>query len=101
MQVSKIVIAQTWDDLPPVVYDGVEPISTRKLASDYRKQAKELETLRAKVSEYEGEGNATAAEMLHDWWSGANIQGRASMSGEEMTELAGFMDQAQQEKASE
>ena len=33
---SDIRIAQSWDSLPPVVYDGDEAISTRKLEKDYR-----------------------------------------------------------------
>jgi hypothetical protein len=53
---------------------------------------KELEALRTKVSELEGEGNTTAAEILREWWSAANIQGEASMHGDEMVELTDAME---------
>jgi hypothetical protein len=53
---------------------------------------KELEALRTKVSELEGDGNTTAAEILREWWSAANIQGEASMHGDEMIELTDAME---------
>ena len=42
---SDIRIAQSWDSLPPVVYDGDEAISTRKLEKDYRDAMDRIEEL--------------------------------------------------------
>ena len=42
---SDIRIAQSWDSLPPVVYDGDEAISTRKLEKDYRDALDRIEEL--------------------------------------------------------
>jgi len=43
-------IAQSWDSIPPVLYDGDEAISTRKLESDYRKALDEIERLKSDLA---------------------------------------------------
>ena len=35
-RMKDIRIAQSWDSIPPILYDGDEAISTRKLEKDYR-----------------------------------------------------------------
>ncbi len=47
---SEIRIAQSWDSIPPVLYDGDEAISTRKLESDYRKALDEIELLKSDLA---------------------------------------------------
>jgi hypothetical protein len=47
---SDIRIAQSWDSIPPVLYDGDEAISTRKLESDYRKALDEIERLKGDLA---------------------------------------------------
>ena len=48
---SDIRIAQSWDSIPPVLYDGDEAISTRKLERDYRQAADRIEALEAALKE--------------------------------------------------
>ena len=42
---SEIRVAQSWDSIPPVLYDGDEAISTRKLEKDYRDALTKIEQL--------------------------------------------------------
>ena len=49
MSAGEPIIARTWDQLPPTVYSDGEWYSTRVLADQHRKQAAEIERLRAIV----------------------------------------------------
>jgi hypothetical protein len=59
----------------------------RALQAKSEKQDATITELRERVEELESDGNCTAAEALTEWWSQANVQGTAEMSGEEMQEL--------------
>ena len=51
----------------------------------------QLAEARAEIGELRDDGNDTAAEVILEWWSQANIQGIAQMDGEEANDLADMM----------
>ena len=43
-------VAQSWDSIPPVLHDGDEAISTRKLEKDYRDAMDKIERLEKRIA---------------------------------------------------
>ena len=72
-----------------------EPCSACEIA----RLTAELEQCRKRIEHLEGEGYATASELLEDWYNQCNIQGTAEMTGEDFLSLMGqFAPQEQSDE---
>ena len=67
------------------------------LKAENKKLKARIEALEQHIAEMQGEGYATASEILEDWWNQSNVQGTAQMTGDDLVSLMGDLAQGGRE----